>query len=44
MGVLIFFTMALFIFLAGVAILTITFYRWYKEAQEKKQLKVSSES
>ena len=44
MGVLLFFTMSFFIFIAGVAAVSITFYYWYKVAQEKKQIEGSQKS
>lgn len=37
MAVLFFFTMSFFIFMAGVAAISITFYHWYKVAREKEK-------
>ena len=44
MAVVLFFTMSFFIFIAGLAVLSITFYHWYKVAQEKKQLEANSKN
>lgn len=42
MGIIIFFTMALFIFLLGVTVMSVTFYHWYKLAKKKKACDKSS--
>ena len=39
MGLIIFFGFALFIFLLGMTIISITFYHWYKLAKEAKEQK-----
>lgn len=36
MSLIIFFGMALFIFLVGMTVITVTFYQWYKQAKELK--------
>lgn len=36
MSLIIFFGMALFIFLLGVTVVSVTFYHWYKEAKQIK--------
>lgn len=37
MSLVIFFGFALFIFLGGVLVISVTLYHWYKEARERKQ-------
>ncbi len=44
MGVILFFTMALFIFLGGVTVISVTFYHWYKTAKESKSVKVEAKT
>lgn len=39
MSLILFFGMALLIFLAGVTAISVTFYHWYKTAKETKQQK-----
>lgn len=36
MGMLIFFGMALFVFLLGVTVMSVTFYHWFKEYRQSK--------
>ena len=36
MSLIIFFGFALLVFLAGMTIISVTFYHWYKEAQQAK--------
>lgn len=43
MGLVLFFGMALFIFLLGVTVMSVTFYHWYKIAQEKRRQKKLAE-
>ncbi len=48
MSLIIFFGMALIIFIAGLTILAITFYHWFKDhklnKQKKQELLISQES
>lgn len=45
MSLIIFFGMALFIFLLGVTVMSVTFHHWYKLAKEaKKQKKLAAGS
>ncbi len=44
MSIIIFFGMAFFIFLAGVAVMSVTFYHWYKLAKEAKNQKKLAET
>ncbi len=41
MAVLLFFSMALFIFLASMTLTAVTFYHWYKTAKTNKALAAS---
>lgn len=36
MSIVIFFGFALLVFLAGLTVLSLTFYHWYKQARERK--------
>lgn len=36
MSLVIFFGFSLLVFLAGVAVISVTFYHWYKQAQQAK--------
>ncbi|MCC2679691.1 MAG: hypothetical protein K0R29_2267 [Pseudobdellovibrio sp.] len=42
MSIIIFFGMALFVFLGGVTVVSVTFYHWYKLAKEAKLQKIQS--
>ena len=44
MSLIIFFGMALFIFLLGVGVLSVTFYHWYKQAKEARAAKLTVQS
>lgn len=44
MSLVIFFGFALFIFLLGVTVMSVTFYHWYKLAKEAKAQKKLAES
>ena len=42
MSIIIFFGMALFIFLLGMTVISVTFYQWYKQAKEAKIQKIQA--
>jgi hypothetical protein len=42
MSIVIFFSMALFILLLGLTVVSATFYNWYKLAKEAKLRKIQS--
>jgi len=44
MSIIIFFGMALFVFLGGVTVVSVTFYHWYKLAKEAKLQKIQSQN
>jgi lipopolysaccharide export LptBFGC system permease protein LptF len=44
MSIIIFFGFALFIFLLGATVVSVTFYHWYKLAKEAKHQKKLAES
>jgi len=42
MSIVIFFSMALFILLLGLTVVSVTFYHWYKLAKEAKVQEIQS--
>lgn len=44
MSIIIFFGFALFVFLLGVTVMSVTFYHWFKQAKEAKAQKKLAES
>ncbi len=44
MSLIIFFGLALFIFLLGVAVISVTVYHWIKQAKEAKALKLAAQN